>query len=123
MFPYLEPSDTIDSDHETIRHFVSQTTQDASRPAEKTTPAVNIELCDRFGLKPLAFDGRTDAIYHPFDLQGNRHMEYLSYRGEFQDVPIEQIRETFQRAYTLTTPASGADFARDVDRETPPRAN
>ena len=89
----------------------------------KATPAFNIELCDRFGLKPLAFDGKTDAIYHPFDLQGNRHMEYLSYRGEFQDVPIERIRETFRKAYTLTSLGSDADFVRDVDRETAPREN
>src|SRR6218665_1319367 len=33
----------------------------------KATPAFNIELCERFGLLPLAFDGRSDSIYHPFD--------------------------------------------------------
>ncbi len=33
----------------------------------KATPAFNIELCDRFGLLPLEFDGRADSIYHPFD--------------------------------------------------------
>lgn len=89
----------------------------------KATPAFNIELCERFSLKPLAFDGRHDAIYHPFDLHGNRHMEYLGYRGEFQDVPIDRIRETFLQEYALTTPGIDPDFEQDVDRETAPRGN
>ncbi len=67
----------------------------------KATPAFNIELCERFRLHPLEFNGKDDAIYHPFDLAGNRHMEYLAYRGEFRDVPIEEIRDTFNEAYTL----------------------
>jgi len=66
----------------------------------KATPAFNIGLCERFRLKPLDFDGIKDSIYHPFDLEGNRHMEYVRYRGEFADVPIDQIVETFSREYT-----------------------
>ena len=89
----------------------------------KATPAFNIELCQRFDLKPLAFDGRNDAIYHPFDLQGNRHMEYLGDRGEFRDVPIDRIRETFRQEYSLTNPGADVDFERDVHRETAHRGN
>ena len=40
----------------------------------KATPAFNIELCERFGLLPLEFDGVNDSIYHPFDKTGQRHM-------------------------------------------------
>jgi len=89
----------------------------------KATPAFNIELCERFGLKPLAFDGRSDAIYHSFDLQGNRHMEYLGDRGQYQDVPIERIRETFLQEYALTKPGTDLDFEQDVVRETAPQRN
>jgi transglutaminase-like putative cysteine protease len=84
----------------------------------KATPAFNIELCERFHLQPLEFNGKDDAIYHPFDLAGNRHMEYLDYRGEFRDVPIDQIRETFRQAYTLVESGGDYDFERDVARET-----
>ena len=84
----------------------------------KATPAFNIELCERFRIKPLDFDGRNDAIYHPFDLNGNRHMEYLQYRGEFTDVPIDQIIETFQREYVLTPSWNSADFDHDAALET-----
>ena len=44
----------------------------------KATPAFNKELTERFGLKPLDWDGISDSIYHPFDLGGRRHMEYLA---------------------------------------------
>jgi transglutaminase-like putative cysteine protease len=83
----------------------------------KATPAFNIELCERFRLHPLEFNGKDDAIYHPFDLAGNRHMEYLAYRGEFRDVPIEEIRHTFKEAYTLDESGETVDFDRDVARE------
>ena len=85
----------------------------------KATPAFNVELCERFRIKPLDFDGRNDSIYHPFDLEGNRHMEYLRYRGEFTDVPLDEMAETFRREYAPDELFSKeADFDRDVERET-----
>ena len=84
----------------------------------KATPAFNIELCDKFGFKPLEFDGLHDSIYHPFDLAGNRHMEYLRYRGEFVDVPLDLMMETFRKEYTSDLSwKDGADFDREVDEE------
>ena len=53
----------------------------------KATPAFNIGLCERFRFKPLDFDGHGDSVYHPFDLEGKRHMEYLAYRGEYATSP------------------------------------
>ena len=43
----------------------------------KATPAFNLALCTRFRVKPLEFDGRDDSIFHPFDEDDRRHMEYL----------------------------------------------
>jgi len=84
----------------------------------KATPAFNIELCERFRLKPLDFDGRSDSIYHPFDLEGRRHMEYLAYRGEFADVPLDEIAETFRQEYLKDSFWNQADFDREVEQET-----
>ena len=84
----------------------------------KATPAFNIELCERFRIQPLDFDGRNDSIYHPLDQNGNRHMEYLQYRGEFTDAPINQIIETFQREYEQNLSWHSADFYNDVSLET-----
>lgn len=84
----------------------------------KATPAFNIELCDRFGLLPLDFDGHSDSIYHPFDKTGQRHMEYINFRGEYADVPLEDMRDTFDREYPdVFKFLIGADFDSDVRRE------
>jgi transglutaminase-like putative cysteine protease len=92
----------------------------------KATPAFNIELCDRFGLQPLEFNGREDSLYHPFDRAGNRHMEYLNDRGEYPDLPFEQLvavfREhypgMFDRAAASTGLPDRASWEGDVARET-----
>lgn len=84
----------------------------------KATPAFNIELCERFKMKPLDFDGHTDALFHPFDPDGNEHMEYVNYRGEYADVPIESIEETFRREYLSLPSWKQADFDHDVEQET-----
>ena len=65
----------------------------------KATPAFNIELCERFGLLPLVFDGVNDSIYHPFDTSGQRHMEYLRQRGAYVEMPLASIMETFREIY------------------------
>lgn len=87
----------------------------------KATPAFNRELCERFGLLPLEFDGTSDSIYHPFDRAGNRHMEYVRQRGTFDDLPLDQIIATFREIYggQMSDGAAlqGDDFLSDVARE------
>lgn len=65
----------------------------------KASSAFNIELCRRFGVKALEFDGRDHALMHPFDEAGNRHMEYVNERGSFDDLPLDQILADFARYY------------------------
>ncbi len=65
----------------------------------KATPVFNKALCDRFGLKALDFDGRHDSLFHEFDQAGNRHMEYIHDRGDFVDVPFDDIIATFRSEY------------------------
>jgi len=86
----------------------------------KATPAFNIELCQKFGLLPLDFDGRHDSLYHPFDAAGNRHMEYVNHRGAYADLPLDEIISTFRREYGMgvrTTERNSASFDEDVNRE------
>jgi hypothetical protein len=89
----------------------------------KATPAFNIELCERFGLLPLDFDGIGDSIYHPFDRNGNRHMEYVAMRGTFDEMPLDRIVADFKRFYSglyddTVASIARADFMTDVQRET-----
>ncbi len=65
----------------------------------KATPAFNLSLCTRFRVKPLEFDGREDSIFHPFDTDDRRHMEYVRWRGEYADVPAEDIKRVFRETY------------------------
>jgi transglutaminase-like putative cysteine protease len=65
----------------------------------KATPAFNLSLCTRFRVKPLEFDGRGDSIFHPFDEDNRRHMEYVRDRGAHADVPVEEIQRAFREAY------------------------
>jgi len=65
----------------------------------KATPTFNLSLCERFGVKPLEFDGLSDTLFHEFDSKGNRHMEYVNDRGTFADLPYETIVESFRTHY------------------------
>lgn len=65
----------------------------------KATPAFNLSLCEKFGLLPMEFDGKSDSLYHPFDVSGNKHMEYVNQRGEYLDVPLEEMQQVFETVY------------------------
>jgi transglutaminase-like putative cysteine protease len=86
----------------------------------KATPAFNVELCEKFRLRPLEFDGAEDSIYHPVDVAGSRHMEYLKFRGVFAEPPLEQIHATFVREYAHwrnRTAAPIRDFTAEVEED------
>lgn len=84
----------------------------------KSTPAFNVELCDKFKLRVLDFNGQEDSIYHPFDLEGNKHMDYVKFRGEFDDVPLELMMETFgELQKNRDSSDDKADFDTDVEQE------
>lgn len=57
----------------------------------KATPAFNLELCEKFNVKPLEFDGKNDSVFHQFDQSGHKHMEYIKDRGVYDDLPLEEI--------------------------------
>ncbi len=63
----------------------------------KSTPAFNLELCTKFRVKPLEFNGREDSIFHAFDADQRKHMEYVHERGSFADVPFAAITKTFRK--------------------------
>jgi transglutaminase-like putative cysteine protease len=65
----------------------------------KATPAFNRELCSRFGVSPLEFDGTADAMLHAFDGEGRRHMEYVRDRGTFLDLPFDEMLRVFRELY------------------------
>jgi transglutaminase-like putative cysteine protease len=65
----------------------------------KATPTFNLSLCEKFGVRPLEFDGLSDAVLHPYDRDGKRHMEYLRDRGSFADLPFDELLRAYRGAY------------------------
>jgi len=65
----------------------------------KATPAFDIRLCQRHKVKPLDFNGRDDSIFHEFDENGRKHMEYVRFIGEFDDMPYEEFSSEMRKAY------------------------
>lgn len=86
----------------------------------KATPAFNIELCEKFGVLPLEFDGETDSVFHPYTADNRRHMEYVTDRGFRADLPYEELAEAMFRLYpgmTGETTAIGGDFHAEAESE------
>ena len=95
----------------------------------KSTVAFNRSLCEKAGLHPLDWDGRHDSLYHPFDIAGRQHMEYLHDWGPYEDVPYEQILAKFAEVYPNmrvmieqgTMPSTNDDFEAEIAAETTAR--
>lgn len=89
----------------------------------KATVSFNRTLCERARLAPLDFDGEHDSIYHPFDLAGQRYMEYLHDHGAYADVPYDDLVRTFAEVYprvpkpTQDASALAGDFAAELAAE------
>lgn len=65
----------------------------------KATPAFNRELCERFGVPPIEFDGVHDALMHPYSGDGSRYMQYVNDHGWYPDLPLEEIFEALHAEY------------------------
>lgn len=86
----------------------------------KATPAFNIEMCRRFDVLPLEFDGTADSLLQPFDAKKRRHMEYVRDRGFFDDVPFEQLSADMRATYPRLVAAVEAGGVKGrFDAETP----
>ena len=65
----------------------------------KATPAFNSELCGRHHVPPLEFSGREDSLFQPYNLQNQKFMEYVAFRGVYADIPVDQIVDAWKEAY------------------------
>jgi transglutaminase-like putative cysteine protease len=75
----------------------------------KAAPAFNIELCERFGVRPTEFDGRCDAVFQEFDAMNRRHMEYVKDHGMWSDFPFDRVMADFRAFYPPATYAEASD--------------
>jgi transglutaminase-like putative cysteine protease len=87
----------------------------------KATPAFNIGLCDKFGVLPLEFSGHEDSIFHPYDRNGHRHMEYLRDHGTFEDLPLDRLIREYRAFYPTWGAVIEGDFGEDAESERSPK--
>ncbi|MGB1581374.1 MAG: transglutaminase-like domain-containing protein, partial [Nevskiales bacterium] len=86
----------------------------------KATPAFNIELCERFGVRPLDFNGHEDALMHAFDTTGRRHMQYLTDHGPRTDLPLDELKAVYHKRYPRLLGAVNGlsgDMATEIEQE------
>ncbi len=48
---------------------------------------------------PTEFDGRSDAIFQPYDAKQRRHMEYVKDHGCWSDFPYDRVEADFRAFY------------------------
>jgi transglutaminase-like putative cysteine protease len=65
----------------------------------KATPTFNAELCQRFDVAPLSFNGIDHAIFHQYNRSRHSFMRYLKFHGHFADIPLDQILTAWQSHY------------------------
>ncbi|MEJ5363671.1 MAG: transglutaminase-like domain-containing protein [Desulfosoma sp.] len=82
----------------------------------KATPAFNKELCLRHGTDPLIFDGRRDSLFHPYNKNRQKFMEYVAYHGEFSDIPVQAILEAWKAAYGADRVQSWIDAMENAEK-------
>lgn len=73
----------------------------------KCTPAFSLDLCTKFRIRPLEFDGINDSIFHPFTEDEEKHMEYVNERGSYDDVPYDSIIATLKEVSPLLLSGPG----------------
>lgn len=65
----------------------------------KVSPAFNTELCEKYNVDNLDWDGEVDSVFHEYDKEGGLFMEYLQDYGSFEDVPLEFIFKNMKEHY------------------------
>ncbi len=65
----------------------------------KATPAFNKELCIRHKVPPLEFNGREDSLFQAYNMENQKFMEYIEFKGIYADIPFDEILKAFKDAY------------------------
>jgi transglutaminase-like putative cysteine protease len=66
----------------------------------KATPAFDGYTSGRNRMVPVKFDGIHHALLPSLTVEGKLHIEYLSFRGEYDDIPFELLTEWLSSALT-----------------------
>ncbi len=92
----------------------------------KATPAFNLELCQKHKVDPLEFNGHEDSLFHEYNQEKKLFMEYVTFHGTYEDVPLEAILRAWEEVYgkarldgwIAELEKSGGKSSRNFDTET-----
>ena len=65
----------------------------------RATPAFDINMCTKYRIIPVEFNGKDDAKFHPNTKDGKPHIEYVKEHGHFPEVPIAEILNARMQLY------------------------
>jgi len=57
----------------------------------RVTPTFDVDMCRKHRIIPVDFDGKTDARFHQVSQDGKLHIEYVTYHGSFEDLPLDRM--------------------------------
>jgi hypothetical protein len=68
----------------------------------KLTPSFDQGTAMRGGFLPMVeFDGENDAVFPPYDINGELFGEYVGDRGVHADLPLDDIDKVFREKYEM----------------------
>jgi transglutaminase-like putative cysteine protease len=87
----------------------------------KATPTFNKELCEKFRVKPLDFDGKSDSLFHEFDEKGRKHMSYIRDFGHYDELPFDEILrrslDVYKNIFNNRDKTVSGDFAGEAEED------
>jgi len=65
----------------------------------KATPAFDLEMCQKYHIIPVEFDGKNNATFHRNNQEGKLHIEYVHDYGHYPDLPLEEMLDARVKVY------------------------
>jgi transglutaminase-like putative cysteine protease len=84
----------------------------------KLTPVFDHETSLKGGFLPeIEFDGVNDALFAPYDKDGNPFVEYIADWGNYAELPIEKIDQIFSEKYPIWYSNTDFSLVKPMKRE------
>ena len=84
----------------------------------KLTPSFDQETAIRGGFLPMCeFDGEHDAVFPPYDDEGNQFGEYVKDRDVHADLPLDEIDKIFREKYLMYQDFLSGSVSSKVSKE------
>jgi len=84
----------------------------------KAAPIFDKKTCIKGNFFPMIeFDGDNDALFAPFDIEGNKFVEYIGDWGIYADVPQKKIDQIFCEKYPHWYPNLSSNFVGPMKKE------